>query len=310
MKRLLSLAALLLAFLVAGCSVGPVGEQTGGVSLTVTDNFGQKVLLQTSQEEFPEAETVMRYLQRNADIDTRYGGRFVSAIDGVEEDQGGQVEWFYYVNGLESEQGAAERRLSPGDHVWWDRHTWKGSSNIPAVAGLFPEPFKRGDGKRFPVRIDCGQDSEASCKLMADKLRDAGIPPSVTVVGSIAGENVLRFLVGTWDEIRDDKAARLLEEGPRRSGVFARVDARGEGVDIELLGPDGEPVRTLGPGSGIVAPTQGPEQRPTWIVTGTDRAGIDAAIGLVERRKLRNRFAIASDAGRPVSLPVQERERP
>ena len=54
----------------------------------------------------------MRLVQANNDVETRYGGRFVQSIDGLEGGgAGGSVDWFYFVNGFEADVGAAEYEL-------------------------------------------------------------------------------------------------------------------------------------------------------------------------------------------------------
>ena len=54
-------------------------------TLTVTRDFGGATLHEgtSSRHASPEGETVMRLLQRNFDVKTRYGGGFVQEIDGV-----------------------------------------------------------------------------------------------------------------------------------------------------------------------------------------------------------------------------------
>ena len=49
-------------------------------------------------------------LDREAEITTRYGGGFVQSIDGLEGalDAGRSLDWFFFVNGIESSTGAAE----------------------------------------------------------------------------------------------------------------------------------------------------------------------------------------------------------
>lgn len=296
--------ALLLTLLLAGCSLGPGSEQSGDVSLTVTKDFGAKQLERASNRTFPDGETVMRYLQRTADnVDTTYGGKFVNSIDGVSGSD--NSDWFYYVNGIEAEVGAAEYELSPGDRAWWDHHRWDNAMRIPAVVGSFPEPFIHGErGKRFPVRVDCASDAEAACDRLERALEDAGIAPSKAALGSVTGENVLRFVVGTWKQVRVDKSIAVLEQGPARSGVFARPVENAAGqYDFELLRADGSVARTLGAGGGLLAATRFKDQAPAWEVTGTDAAGLDRAVALVRAGLLRNRFAIASD-GAPIALPV------
>ena len=250
----------------------------------------------------------MRFLSRKADVDTRYGGRFVNAIEGLrsETEGGTRRDWFYFVNGIEAETGAAERELHPGDRVWWDYRDWSAAMRVPAVVGSYPEPFLHGsDGKRFPVRLDCAPDANEQCDAVRDRLESAGVETAVAAAGTPVGKDTLRVVVGEWADIRPDGAARQLEEGPAKSGVFARPVSRGEGFDVELLDVAGRPVQTLGPGSGLVAATRFEEQQPTWVVTGTDAAGLDRAVELVDRTALRDRFAVAvSAAPEPIPLPA------
>lgn len=299
--------ALVLAALVGGCSLGPLGEQSGGVSLTVTRDFGSRQLEHSSQSEHPKGETVMRYLQRHAKVETSYGGKFVKTIESVaSSDSGGQrSDWFYYVNGIEADIGAAERELAAGDRVWWDYHDWSTAMRVPAVVGAYPEPFVHGEqGKRFPVRIDCGPDSSSACEKVADQLDRAGVAASTAAIGSVTGENVLRLVVGTWNEVRRDAAARQLEQGPARSGVYAKpVASSTNSYEFDLLDEAGEVARSLGAGGGLIAATRFERQAPTWIVSGADRSGLDRAVTQLTERSLRNRFAIATDA-KVVSLPI------
>jgi hypothetical protein len=54
-----------------------------------------------------------------------------------------------------------------------------------------------------------------------------------------------------------------------------------------------------------VAATRFEEQQPTWVVTGTDRRGLDAAVRLLTPRLLRDRFAVATLDGQVQPLPVE-----
>ena len=120
----------------------------------------------------------MRVLQGAYDVKTRYGGGFVQEIDGMAGGRadGRRADWFYYVNGIEAPIGAAERRLSAGERVWWDHHTWEAAQRIPAVVGSFPEPFATGlEGKRFPVKLVCAGDAERSCDEVTTRLTTAGV---------------------------------------------------------------------------------------------------------------------------------------
>ena len=306
MSRALLVAALLLAVLGGGCGLGAGDEQPGGVSLTVSRDFGARELGRKDRDSVPGGETVMRLLQRSFDVRTRFGGGFVQEINGVAGGRraGRPVDWFYYVNGVEAEVGAAQRRIRPGDRVWWDHHDWGATLRIPAVVGAFPEPFLSGiGGKRVPVRLDCARPAESACDEVRRRLEAAEVTKiSTGLLGGSAGEGVLRIVVGRWADIRRDPAARLIERGPAASGVFARMESGG--ARLALLEADGRPARTLTTGVGLVAATRVEGQQPTWLVTGTDAVGVAAAAARLDETVLRDHFAVAVEDGRPAPVPV------
>jgi hypothetical protein len=306
--RLAALAGLLLVL--AGCGLGSGGSSSsssgGGVELTVSRNFGAEEMGDSKRKTIPGGETVMRQLQRKFTVKTRYGGGFVQEIDGVGGGRrsGRPVDWFFYVNGIESGSGAASRKLSPGDRVWWDHHDWSEAMRIPAVVGSFPEPFtSAARGKKIPIRIDCADDAVRDCREVRKRVEAAGAVVGGTgTVGTRAGPEVLRLLVGRWSEVKADPTAARIEQGPKVSGVFARPSK--DGKRIALLDSRGETVRTLGPGSGLVAATQFLDQKPTWVVTGTDAAGVASAAAALVESRLKDHFAVAVQGGQAVPIPL------
>jgi hypothetical protein len=299
-------AAALLAAVAAGCAIGPGGQGSGESTLTVTRDFGARAILHASERQLPAAETVMRLLQRRARVETRYEGRFVNAINGLRSSSEGsrQADWFYYVNGIEADVGAAEKRVHSGDRVWWDYRDWSAAMRVPAVVGSFPEPFLHGsDGKRFPVRIDCASNAADACREVAARLDKAGIAPSTAALGAVAGKELLRFVVGEWADVRADAAARQVEQGPGVSGVFARIGPGPEGPELLLLDRVGRVAKRLA-SAGLVAATRFEQQQPTWIVTGTNASGLESATRLLSERELRDRFAVAAEGGRALALPL------
>ena len=273
----------------------------------MTRDYGAERMLEATVDDPPETETVLRFLDREADITTRYGGGFVQSIDGVE---GGQeatqsFDWFFYVNGIESSAGAADVRVYGGDRVWWDHRDWTAAMRVPAVVGSWPEPFAHGaEGKRFPTRIDCLGEDE-SCSAVADRLESEGVAASIATEGAVSQGEVLRVVVGTWDEVRADRAAALIEDGPAASGVFADFEpAGGGGYELVALDSGGEEATRASAGAGLVAAVREGEEQPTWVVTGSDQAGVDAAVELLDEDSLRDRYAVASAGGDELSLPV------
>ena len=313
MRRSLAAVSVLavLAVVAPGCGFGPGEETASEGSLTVTRDFGAEPIGRKRMAGVSESETVMRLLQRDFEVETRYGGIFVQVIDGVAGGRvgGRRVDWFYYVNGVESGVGAGERRVEPGDRIWWDHHDWGATMRVPAVVGSFPEPFVSGvDGRKLPVRIVClTGDDDAPCDEVETRLRDAGVTDTArSVLEQSAGREVLRVMVGPWPEVRRDTAARKLESGPVESGVFAKPARAGDRID--LLDEEGRVDRTLGPGGGLLAATQIEAQQPTWIVTGVDASGVAAAAAALTEQELEDHFAIAVEKGLTVPLPASETE--
>ena len=149
--RALAAAAVVLAGLApaaAGCGFGEGGTKPGGsATLRVTRDFGHKAIGSVRLDTVHEGDTVMRMLRSKFDVTTRFGGRFVQAIDGLEgQGAGGQVDWFFFVNGVEADRGAAEWNVSPCDRIQWDRRDWSAAMRVPAIVGAYPEPFLNGVG--------------------------------------------------------------------------------------------------------------------------------------------------------------------
>lgn len=309
MKPVLAFLLLPAALVVAGCGLG-AGEAPGGSSLVVTQRFGAQPMIQTDTPKVSGSDTVMRLLQRNAKVKTRFGGGFVQSIDGVSGGTPGgrPTDWFFYVNGVESSKGAVSVKLTGGNAVWWDRHDWGTVTRTAAVVGSFPEPFLHGpEGKRFPVRVECSQAQSKACSEVEKRLTKAGVIAARGGVAQSFTEHTLRILVGPYLEIRDDHAVRQLEAGPTSSGVFARPSA--DGRTMQLLDERARIVQSLGAGSGLIAATRYQDDQPVWVVTGTDEAGVDAAVQAFDEGDLLNHFAVAVVAGRAVPLPAERGPR-
>jgi hypothetical protein len=294
-----------LAVVASGCGLG-AGKTPGGVQLLVTRDFGTATVHLAATPKLRGQETVMSLLQRNAKVGTRYSGAFVQSINGLDGGHEGHaaVDWFYYVNGVEASEGAATMKVHPGDRIWWDRHDWSQTDDVPAVVGSFPEPFLHGlGGKRYPVRVECADGGSDACKTVTKQLRAQGVPAAVSALGGAAGAtHTLRIAVGTWRQLAAEPALATLREGPRASGVYARFQ-QGGGA-LALLDADGHVEQTLAAGSGLIAATRGGGSVPLWAVTGTDDAGVAAASHAFATGTLHDRFAVAvTPAGAALALP-------
>jgi hypothetical protein len=297
-SALLLLGAALVA---AGCGLGP-GSGVGTVDLTVTREFGA-VKMSEASGEANESDTVMRFLESKDEIETRYGGGYVQSIDGVSEgERGGHpYDWFFYVNGLESPIGAAEVSLEGGEQIWWDNHDWSASEHVPAVVGSWPAPFTTGwEGHDPVVAVEC-DGGGAACATVTAALKAEGV--DATAGGAPKG--AIRVLVGPWAKLRSDPAAKLLENGPAESGIYAKFE--GSATDWKLVGldEDGDPAHTFAAGVGLVAATRKYEGPPVWLVTGATGAAVRAAAEALDTADLRDHYAVASEAGAVTPLPLR-----
>jgi Domain of unknown function (DUF4430) len=293
----------------AGCGFGEGEERDGGASIRVTRDFGHTELGTARVARVREDQTVMRLLRSEFEVDTRFGGRFVQAIDGLEgEGAGGQVDWFFFVNGVEAGTGAAEYELSPGDRVQWDHRDWGAAMRVPAIVGAFPEPFLHGlEGERRPVRVECEDPDAPVCEEAKERLERVGVSTAGASLGAPGTETVTRLVVARWPRARIVRGASGLEEGPEATGVFARFEA-GRRV-LELLDERGEPARRAGPGDGVglVLAMRPRDDELVWLVTALDERGLEAGVRALTENRLRDAFAVAVTGRTVEKLPLAER---
>ncbi len=298
--------ALLCALVLAGCGAGAGSSPDAPVALTVTRDFGTTSMLELPDAKVAGADTVMRVLQRNAKVATRFGGQFVQSIDGLSGGRrdGRPVDWFIYVNGILTSEGAGDVDVRGGDRIWWDHHDWGVTPDAKAVVGSYPEPFVHGTGgKRLPVRVECADPQGAACDAVADKLLALKVPIGRSNISRSAADESLRILVGPWSKLRGrDAESVAIDSGPKASGVFARFDASGS--ELVVFDARGREARTLGAGSGLIAATRANERQPVWFVTGTDDAGVASAARALDEGALSDRFALAIADDLPVAVPA------
>jgi len=307
-------ALLLAALAAAGCGLGP-GADVGQVRLTVTREYGAVPVLERSVGA-KESDTVMRLLEAEADVATRYGGGFVHSVDGVAEaERGGDpYDWFFYVDGVESPVGAAEVDVKGGERVWWDYRDWSATNHVPAVVGSWPAPFTDGiEGKSRPVVVECfplrgsfvgsGTTKEPRNGGEACEVTRAALESEGVKLASGSPKGAIRVLVGTWEQLRRDPAAHLIEEGPAESGVYADF----KGSELVALDQGGGESERLGPDAGLVAATSRYGGPPVWVVTGGTEEAVRAAAESLDAEHLRDHYAVAIEGGKVTPLPVEGR---
>ena len=210
-----ALAALAALVLLAGCGSFGAGGEEGTATLWVTRDRGSEVLVDT---EVDAGQSLMRALDGEVELETRYGGRFVQAIDGIEGSLDAQRDWFWFVNGYEGDRSAAAYRLRDGDVAWLDYRAWQGEGEARVVVGAFPEPFLHGyAGKTRPAAVRF-EGSRARATRLGRIVGADSIEPLGTPVPE--GANVL--------ELRDGPARATAELLGETAGAPVRFVFQGD----------------------------------------------------------------------------------
>lgn len=211
-----ALAALAVLTLLAGCG-GAAGGKQGTAQLWVTRDRGAQLLVEAEVE---AGQTLMRALAAEADVETRYGGRYVQAVNGISGSLEDQRDWFWFVNGYEGDRSAAAYRLHDGDVAWLDYRDWQREGEARVVVGAFPEPFVHGYAGETRPAVVRFEGSRERATGFADTIGADSIEPLGTPVP--AGANVL--------ELRD---------GPNRAAAELLGETAGDPVRVVLSGnPD------------------------------------------------------------------------
>ena len=211
-----ALSALFVLVLLAGCG-GAAGEEQGTAQLWVTRDRGAKLLVDAQVE---AGQTLMRALASESDVKTRYGGRFVQSVNGIDGSLRQQRDWFWFVNGYEGDRSAASYKLRDGDVAWFDYRSWQREGEARVVVGAFPEPFLHGYAGKTRAAVVRFEGSRARATRFAHTIGADSIEPLGTPVPD--GANVLE-----------------LRNGPRRGTAELLGETAGDPVRIVLSGnPD------------------------------------------------------------------------
>ncbi|MBO8159873.1 DUF4430 domain-containing protein [Thermosyntropha sp.] len=317
MKRRLTVLGLILILLlsVAGCMEWKDKPADGTKSLRarliVTQDFGNKVLYD-KEVEFDEENSVMEILKENLEVETAYGGGFVSAINGIKSagdlNSGVRKDWFYYVNGICSDVGAGDMPAHNGDVIWWDYHAWVAGPVNSAVIGCYPEPFcngYRGETKKAVIL------TFPEYQKLAEKLKNSLIVLGVKEV-EIAGIEEERLkkrenpvlVIGEWQQLEKIGYLNSLNQAYRKNGSGLHFTKEG----IEILSLQGDPVKTVAiSAAAVVALGEGlGDENPCWIIAGNDQESLTEAIEILKSpEKIRYMYGAVITRDKIIRVPAE-----
>ncbi len=260
-----------------------------GARILVTTGFGTDIVLDVVVPVTQDL-SAMEALQKVADVDTSYGGGFVSGINGIGAGVSGRsakLDWFYSINGFTARTGASSYVLHDGDIEHWDYRNWSFRRNVSATLGAFPAAYVRGYGGNVRASVVIyGTEFQDEADKVAVFLRTAGssqvdaIPLDAATREEFAGNNVIVIAPYESPPVQEVNA------NWDRLGLFASF----EGDSVSTYGPGGEERGTYSDSCGAVFAIQnlwspggtGACDSMALIVTGTDESAVrDAAETLI-----------------------------
>jgi len=314
-RKLVSLIGIgILIALLYGCSASTSPpENDSGLSPTehspsakvvVVGNFGKKIFVDETVS-IGENTTALDALQQVAEVKTKYGGGFVSAINGISSEYEGvkskKKDWFFYINGMSANTGAGEYILQDGDIEYWDLRDWSFRQFVPAIIGDFPEPFLHGyKGVPYPTVIAYQDGWKEEASKIGEALSQLGIDSVSTrnadELLATEKETSNLILLGTSD-------FNLIEEINRpwnRLGFYCHF----EESSLKVFDPGGELAAEHGAGTGVgvIQATQsiwnpkgvGACENVVWMVSGADEAGVKNAVDTLVNHYKDFKYALAA----------------
>ncbi len=305
MKRsLLAFIILIITAVSCSCSSPPASLEVSPalVRVVVTRNFGQELRFDKLVQ-VDAGTSALDALKRVAEVETKHGGGFVSSINGIRSEYGGvnsaKRDWFFYINGIMSNMGALDYVLCAGDVEQWDFHDWSFHTFIPATIGAFPETFRQGFQKKTgPTLIAYSASFKQAAEDLAIQLSQSGVTNvAIRSFGELrekerASSNLILLGMTSDDLITE------LNRNWRRMGFFSYV----EDGTIVTFNAKGEVSGHYAARGGVIQATQNPwnpkgvgaGENVVWMLTGTDRMGVEGALDVLIRRPSEIRYAFAA----------------
>lgn len=312
---LAALVALVLLVLVRGAGCGqlqaePSAARIPGVTLTVTDDHGRRVLLDTDRPR-PGDGTALGLLAANTRVIRDETSFFVKSVNGAAEGEdalGRPQHWNLILNGTRYGEDRATPQLHRGDHVWWDRREFTTSPTAanPGEVGAFPAPLAGVASGQRPVWLRCETPAGQACERIRAKLGSIGArlagpveirrepqDPAAPIQLIVSRTSALeRFDSSTRGFLAPPSDPQLLYVRLSKSGAFHTLDVGGTRL--------GTAVRARG---GFIVAYGGVITRPIWIVAGVDSAGLLRASRAFDTPFLHGHTAIYLDDSGTHPLP-------
>jgi len=278
----------------------PTGQVPGNITLSITSEYGQ-VLHQNATFDPSLGLTTMEMVRNMTQIETSYGGMFLSGMHGLESDVSRRLDWFFYVNGAFMDRGLVTYVPKRGEVVQVDYHFWGNYAAYPGFLSGYPRRFQVGlDGKRWNLTIASGELYQEAVSSYAGALSTfcncsvTIVDPQVTGLDEV--EKNLVVLVGPGGNALYSEMLQI------RRNAFWPVTAEGGRMTINhLLSGEEE----LADGYALMA-TDLPGGRWALLVFATGEVRMEEALKQLGNFESPGPYpAVMSDSRGSTPLPVQ-----
>ncbi|SHK22688.1 DUF4430 domain-containing protein [Tepidibacter formicigenes] len=301
--------AIILTFSLIGCSDTSVSGNEN-INLIVSKDFGNE---QIYDEElgFKKDTSVMEVMEENLEIETAYGGGFISSINGIKSGFTGsknkkKLDWFYYVNGNLAQVGADDYYLNPGDSVIWDYHDWSNEMYISSIIGAYPKNFTNGyEGNILKAEIRYSKEFKEDSEKLLEFLKEKGLEHSEQKKldeKDIENEEVNTIVIGKWDEV--SKISYISDiYNSKNNGMFFKIENK-----VKALNYNKEISKEYEKAAVIVAIPKGYGTGSNlWIITGNDEQSIKDAVAILYKtpEKIKGMFSAVISGNRVINIPTK-----
>ena len=220
-------------------------DGVGEVSLTVTRDYGAEPVQPPVAETASESDTVMRVLDRNAEISTRYGGGFVQSIDGLEAERGSGAPTI----GSSTSTGWSRPSARPDTRCRAARRSGGTTATGRPRCGCRPWSVPGRSRSSMATTVSAGRwrSSASAGERAATRFALRSAPPERRVGRRLAGgrDPGAGRTVGAAAPGRGGRADRAMAR--RRAASLPNCERDGAGFRLTASPPTASPLRTFGP---------------------------------------------------------------
>ncbi|MGE5405515.1 MAG: DUF4430 domain-containing protein [Candidatus Saccharibacteria bacterium] len=276
------------------------------MKLWITADYGAHTVW-VGEVKIAPGQNLLTLMKKHLQVGTGYGGGFVKTINSypAHSSIAESRDWFLYIDGILSDKGAGEVVPASGQVIWWDFHSWDGTTFVPAAIGAYPAPLCGDLMTAVPGNKDYLETLRELSRTIQHK---SEVSRSSIALSDKWTPELYSFpviIVGEWPQLCKTPAIAALFDRSTEGGIFCDFK---DGA-LQAYDEQGRLVRTFGAGSGCIVSTGSGlgDTSPVWIISGTDRQGVNRVIELlrVHPEQLARKFGLVVSGSEVMALPAR-----